>query len=59
MSELKSILDVKLKCPACKFKCSTGEAFPDVDKDGSLGCPICFTVMTEENNGRLEPVFKV
>lgn len=50
MSELKSILDVKLKCPACKFKCSVDKAFPDVDGDGSLGCPICFTVMVEESD---------
>jgi len=48
MNELKSILDVKLKCPVCGFEFTIGNAFPDVDGDGSLGCPICFTVTEKE-----------
>lgn len=48
MSELTSILDVKLKCPLCNFKFTVGEGFPDVDGDGSIGCPICFAVAVKD-----------
>ncbi len=44
MKELKSILDVKLKCPACCLITTVGEAEPDIDGDGSLGCPRCLAV---------------
>ena len=48
MSELESILDVKLKCPVCGFRFTVGMAFPDVDGDGALGCPICFAVIEKD-----------
>ena len=35
------IIDVKLVCPVCKFITSVGEAEPDIDGDGNLGCPKC------------------
>jgi hypothetical protein len=34
-----SILDVSMKCPLCGFVCRAGDAEPDCDGDGSLGCP--------------------
>ncbi len=37
----KSITDVKLKCPECNLIVSVGDAEPDIDGDGSLGCPTC------------------
>ena len=45
MSEkLKSILDVICWCK-CGWNGSVGETEPDVDGDGSLGCPRCFKVV--------------
>ncbi len=45
---MKSILDVKLKCPKCGLEATVGDAEPDVDGEGSLGCPKCLSVMVEE-----------
>ncbi|KKK92034.1 hypothetical protein LCGC14_2706970 [marine sediment metagenome] len=55
--KLKSILDVKLRCPECALVVKVGAAEPDIDGDGSLGCPRCFWVMRklvvlrEDDNG--------
>lgn len=38
---LESILDCKLECPECGFITTVSEAEPDIDEDGSLGCPKC------------------
>ena len=40
MSE--SILDAKLECPECGLKTTVGRAIPDIDGEGSLGCPRCW-----------------
>lgn len=37
---LKSILDVPMFCPLCGSTTTAGEAKPDADGDGSLGCPV-------------------
>lgn len=38
----KRITDVKCKCPECRWEGTVGECEPDIDGDGSLGCPACF-----------------
>ena len=35
------ITEVKVKCPVCGWKGTIIDAEPDVDGDGSPGCPIC------------------
>lgn len=49
MNELGSILDAQLRCPLCGTVSKVGECEPDVDGDGSLGCPLpdCGGVMQE------------
>lgn len=37
---LSSILDVPMKCELCGIVSCAGDCEPDVDGDGSLGCPI-------------------
>ena len=39
--KLGSILDAKVKCPVCGWNGTIGDAEPDVDGDGSPGCPKC------------------
>ena len=36
------ITDVELRCPECLMVCKVGDAEPDIDGEGSLGCPRCF-----------------
>lgn len=38
---LPRIADVKLKCPECGLITTVGQAEPDIDGEGSLGCPRC------------------
>lgn len=44
---LTSILDVKMKCPMCGWKGTIRDTIPDVDGDGSMGCPVedCGTIV--------------
>ena len=43
------ISDAKVKCPACGWKGIVDDCEPDVDGDGSPGCPICLcNVIMEE-----------
>ena len=42
---MQSILDEKLKCPKCGQIITVGDADPDIDGDGSLGCPDCLVVL--------------
>jgi len=42
MSKSGKITDVRVKCPACGWKGALETTAPDVDGDGSPGCPICF-----------------
>ena len=37
---LTSILDVPMKCEICGAVTRAGDCEPDVDGDGSLGCPV-------------------
>ena len=48
MAELTSILDVKMKCPECALVSTVGACVPDIDGDGSLGCPRCRYVLKKE-----------
>ena len=48
MKMVKSILDVKLKCPECNLITTAGEAYPDIDGDGSLGCQRCLYIMKKK-----------
>ncbi len=41
---MDSITDVKMKCPQCCLITTAGLAEPDIDGDGSLGCPRCLSV---------------
>jgi hypothetical protein len=36
---MRSILDVLMICPKCGHFATVGDCEPDVDGDGSLGCP--------------------
>lgn len=40
-----SILDVRVSCRACDWRGAVGEARPDVDGEGSLGCGVCGSVL--------------
>lgn len=42
----KSILDVRMQCPECMGIANVGDCEPDIDGEGSLGCPNpkCMTV---------------
>jgi len=42
---LGSIYDVACNCPSCHWHGKVLNCEPDVDGDGSLGCPICGTVV--------------
>ena len=44
---LTSITQVPMKCPNCGWVGKVIDCEPDVDGDGSLGCPKCNTVMVE------------
>ena len=52
---LKSIHDVKIHCPAkaCGWRGIVAHAIPDVDGDGSLGCPLCRRVVEEDEVERV------
>ena len=50
MPELQRITDVRVFCPCCKWQGTIGQAEPDIDGDGSLGCPICFHVTERDLN---------
>jgi hypothetical protein len=43
---LRRITEVPCECPACGWSGLTGNTEPDVDGDGSLGCPRCHTIVT-------------
>ena len=45
-SKLISIMDVKVKCPECGLVVRVGDAEPDIDGDGSLGCPRCLSMLS-------------
>ncbi len=51
-----SILDVRMKCPECMLITTVDLCEPDIDGEGSLGCPRCLAmekkkvVMTEWEN---------
>lgn len=44
MLHLPSICDVPLQC-SCGWSGTVGKAEPDIDGDGGLGCPDCFSVL--------------
>lgn len=39
----QSILDARMQCPECESVVSVGLCEPDIDGEGSLGCPCCLT----------------
>lgn len=41
------IEDVAMVCSECGWTGTLGEAVPDVDGEGSLGCPMCLSVAKE------------
>jgi len=43
-----NIGEVPMKCPVCKWSGTVDECYPDVDGDGSLGCPDCLSVVEED-----------
>lgn len=43
-----SILAHPMRCPKCSWRGPVGACEPDVDGDGSLGCPQCETVVVLE-----------
>ena len=48
-----SILRQHMRCPACSWTGSVNECEPDVDGDGSLGCPRCNAIV--ESNAEAKP----
>jgi predicted RNA-binding Zn-ribbon protein involved in translation (DUF1610 family) len=60
---LRSILDAKCRCRQCGWKGTVEQCEPDVDGDGSLGCPIDKSVVdieaqvSEPNIGDSRPEF--
>ena len=49
---LGSILDVPMKCELCGTVTRLGDCEPDVDGDGSLGCPLpdCGGIAKEDSS---------
>ena len=52
---LKSITQVKVHCPrpSCPWRGIVANTIPDVDGEGSLGCPICRAVVQEDEVERV------
>jgi len=42
---LKSITKMGMFCPVCNWTGLVEETEPDIDGDGSLGCPNCYAVV--------------
>jgi len=42
---VQTITSVSCKCH-CGWRGCVGDCFPDVDEEGSLGCPMCLAVLT-------------
>lgn len=53
--KLISILDVIMQCPKCRLSSRVGDCEPDVDGDGSLGCPACGGVVAEKEASHANP----
>lgn len=53
---MKNILDAELICEMCKTVSRVSDCEPDVDGDGSLGCPLpdCGGVMRERKPAERE-----
>lgn len=53
---MKSILDAELICEMCQTVSRVGDCEPDVDGDGSLGCPLpdCGGTMLERKPAERE-----
>lgn len=41
----QKITEDKVICPTCNWEGTVADAEPDVDDDGSLGCPRCLCVV--------------
>lgn len=48
---LPSITDTRCVCWNCGWLGTAGQATPDVDGDGNLGCPTCNEVVTCQGDG--------
>lgn len=46
-----SITEVQMRCDNCEWTGTVWECEPDVDGDGSLGCPECLEIVIEKNTG--------
>ena len=49
--DLPSITDTPAVCETCEWQGTAGECEPDIDGDGSLGCPRCGAVVVCEGDG--------
>lgn len=45
---MNSITDALCYCFVCDWAGTVYDCLPDVDGDGSLGCPCCKSVITED-----------
>ena len=45
----RSVFEIPVRCvaPECGWSGTVGEAVPDVDGDGSMGCPKCGRIVKE------------
>ncbi len=48
------LMDQPMKCTKCEWEGKLGECEPDIDGDGSLGCPECNEIAHEK--GKLDKI---
>lgn len=54
-SKLPGITSVPAVCQACEWQGTAGECEPDIDGDGSLGCPRCRGIVICQGDGEAPP----
>lgn len=45
---MKSIMEVRVECITCGWIGMVGDCEPDIDGEGSLGCPECCSIIAIE-----------
>lgn len=53
--ELPCITDTPAVCETCEWQGTVGECEPDVDGEGSLGCPRCRGIVSCQGDGEAPP----
>ena len=42
---MQTVTNIACGCPRCDWVGCVGDCYPDIDDDGSLGCPHCLAVV--------------